>query len=99
MLRKSMSFLVAGMFSAIGTLFGQNAVWTYQGRLTQGGQPANGTYDLRFTLMDSVTLGNNIAGPITNASTIVSSGMFTAPLTFPASAFDGSVRWVEIGVR
>jgi len=80
-------------------LFGQSAVFTYQGRLTQGGQPANGTYDLRFTVMDSVTLGNNIAGPITNSSTLVSSGMFTAPLTLPASAFDGSGRWVEIGVR
>jgi hypothetical protein len=99
MLRKWMWFAVAGLFSATGSLFGQGTVLTYQGRLTQGGQPADGTYDLRFTLMDSVTLGNVIAGPITNASTMVSSGMFTAPLSFPASAFDGSQRWVEIGVR
>jgi len=56
-----------GIFLATGSLFGQVAVLTYEGRLTQGGQPANGTYDLRFTLMDSVMLGN-VTGPITNAS-------------------------------
>lgn len=78
---------------------GQNTVFTYQGRLTDGGQPANGNYDLRFTLTDSLTLGNVIAGPVTNISTLVSSGMFTAALSFPSSAFDGSARWMEIGAR
>ena len=77
----------------------QNTVFTYQGRLTSGGKAANGTYDFRFTLMDSQTLGNVIAGPVTKASTLVSSGMFTASLSFPASAFNGSPRWLEVGVR
>ena len=36
----------------LGTAF------TYQGRLNSTGQPANGHYDLRFTLYDAVTEGN-----------------------------------------
>jgi len=35
----------------VGTAF------TYQGRLVDGAGPANGTYDLQFTLFDAVTAG------------------------------------------
>src|SRR3954464_10561283 len=32
--------------------------FAYQGRLLDGGSPATGTYDLRFTLFDAATGGN-----------------------------------------
>ena len=38
----------------IGTAF------TYQGRLKQGSQPAQGTFDLKFRLYDSATNGSQI---------------------------------------
>ena len=50
--------------------------FTYQGRLTDGGNPANGTFDLRFTIYDSPTNGTALAGPITNSPTSVSNGLF-----------------------
>src|SRR5689334_11005913 len=77
----------------------QYSVFTYQGRLADGGQPADATYDLRMTLMDSLALGNVIAGPLTHCVVVVSGGLCTVSLSFPSNAFDGSARWLEIGVK
>ncbi len=38
--------------------FGQTTAFTYQGRLQTNGVPAEGPYDLRFTLHDAATLGS-----------------------------------------
>lgn len=76
------------------------STFNYQGRLTYNGAPANGIYDLRFAVFDSTNLpGTQIAGPITNSATAVTNGLFTVPLDFGPSAFDGSSRWLEIAVR
>jgi len=77
----------------------QTSAFTYQGRLLDSGQPANGSYDLRFTLADAATNGNYLAGPLTNAPVPVGNGLFAATLDFGASVFGGSARWLEIGVR
>lgn len=77
----------------------QTTAITYQGHLTSGGATANGNYDLRFTLHDSATLGSQIGGTVTLAPVAVSNGLFTATLDFGSSAFDGSPRWLQIGVR
>ena len=77
----------------------QTEAFTYQGRLLASGQPANGSYDLRFTLADNATQGNYVAGPLTNAPVLVSNGLFTVTLDFGTSVFDGSSLWLEIEVR
>ena len=79
--------------SPLGTTF------TYQGRLGDGGSPANGSYDLKFTLCDADIGTGVVAGPLTNAAVAVSNGLFTVVLDFGAGAFSGSARWLEIGVR
>lgn len=79
--------------TALGTGF------TYQGRLTDGGAPASGSYDLQFTLFDAATGGTQVGPTVTASSQTVTSGLFTASLDFGASAFTGSARWLEIGVR
>jgi len=73
--------------------------FTFQGRLTDGGAPANGVYDLTFTLFPTNIGGVAVAGPITNAPTAVSNGLFTVLLDFGASAFPGDARWLEVAVR
>src|SRR5882762_9394950 len=73
--------------------------FTYQGRLTDAGNPANGAFDLRFTIYDWATNGTALAGPITNSPTSVSNGLFTITLDFGPSAFDGTAHWLEIAVR
>jgi trimeric autotransporter adhesin len=76
----------------LGTAF------TYQGRLTDGGASANGTYDLRFILFDVEAFGFPVGPVITNDNVNVSNGVFAVTLDFGA-AFNGAARWLEIGVR
>jgi hypothetical protein len=79
--------------SPLGTAF------TYQGKLTAGGQPASGSYDLMFTLCDASSGGYAVAGPITNAAVTVSNGCFTVALDFGSGVFTDQARWLEIAVR
>ncbi len=80
-------------------LSAQGTAFTYQGKLNSGGNPAQGTFDLRFSIVDSPGGPNVIAGPITNATTSVSNGLFTVLLDFGPNVFAGFARWLEIGVR
>ena len=73
--------------------------FTYQGWLAEGGAPANGSYDFQFGLTDAVTNGNHLGVTLTKAPVPVSNGLFSLSLDFGSAAFDGSGRWLEIGVR
>lgn len=77
----------------------QGTAFTYQGRLTANNVPANGGYDFRFEIYDSVTNGAAVSGVITNADTPVTDGLFTVTLDFGLGVFTGAGRWLEIGVR
>jgi Chaperone of endosialidase len=77
----------------------QGTAFTYQGRLSDGANPTSGTYDLRFWIFDSATGGTLVAGPVTNATTAVSNGLFTIVVDFGAGVFTGAGRWLEISVR
>ena len=54
--------------------FAQGTAFTYQGRLSDSGAPANGVYDLQFTLRDALTAGNQIGRPVTVPSSAFSPG-------------------------
>ncbi len=73
--------------------------FTYQGRLTDGGGPANGSYDLRFILYDAESGGAQVGTTVTKEEVGVTGGLFTVGLDFGIGAFDGSARWMEIAVR
>jgi hypothetical protein len=73
--------------------------FTYQGRLNDGGTPANVTYDLKFTLCDSESGLIVINAPLTNAATAVSNGLFTVTLDFGPGVFTGEARWLDIRLR
>jgi len=87
-------------FAATSSLRAQVTAMIYQGNLNTGSAPANGSFDLTFTLYDSTNVpGNVIAGPLTNAATAVSNGLFTVMLDFGSGPFNGSPCWLEIGAR
>ncbi|MBI2767053.1 MAG: hypothetical protein HYX53_14235 [Chloroflexi bacterium] len=74
--------------------------FTYQGRLTESGAPANGTYDLRFILYDAETGGAQVGTEVEQKDDVtVTNGIFNVVLTFSATAFNGDARWLEIAVR
>jgi len=79
--------------------FAQGSAFTYQGRLNLNGAPANGSYDLSFTVFPSGGVGSAVAGPLTNNATTVSNGLFTVTLDFGVGIFNGQNRWLEIAAR
>ncbi|MGH7993500.1 MAG: hypothetical protein ACREDQ_08285, partial [Limisphaerales bacterium] len=86
------------LFSPVGLAFAQGTAFTYQGRLNDGGAPANGSYDLTFALFNTNITGTALGGTLTNSATAVSNGLFTVTLDF-SNQFDGTPRWLQIGVR
>jgi hypothetical protein len=78
---------------------GQGTAFTYQGQLNAGGGPANGLYDLRFSVYTVPSGGTLAAGFLTNSATPVSNGLFTVVLDFGTGVFDGTTYWLQIGVR
>ena len=77
----------------VGTKF------TYQGRLTDGGKPANAIYDFEFALFDALTTGNQEGGLVKFADVTVTNGLFTVILDFGSTVFKGDARWLSIKVR
>jgi hypothetical protein len=92
-------FLLSVVVLAARVAGAQGTAFTYQGRLTQNAGPATGVYDLRFTLHDSLAGATQVAGPLSNPTVAVTNGLFTVALDFGAGAFNGSPRWLQIGVR
>ena len=77
--------------SPMGTAF------TYQGQLTSGSNPANGSYDFDFTLYDSPTNGAQVGGVWAMAVPVVNS-YFQVTLDF-GNAFNGDARWLMVWVK
>lgn len=85
----------------------QTTAFSYQGKLDDGGIPANGVYDFQFKLFDAPTGGASNApngavqvGPtITINDLAITAGIFTTTLDFGAGSFPGDDRWLEISVR
>ena len=98
--RIASALLALTLFALAGPVaHAQTTAFTYQGSLADGGRPANGNYDFRFTLHDAPNGGVPVAGPLTNAPVTVSNGLFTTTLDFGAGAFPGADRYLEIATR
>jgi hypothetical protein len=90
----SIAFCTAGAQAApVGTAF------TYQGSLRDGGNPAQGTFDLEFTLFEDAAGGSPVLPAVVVEDVAVELGLFTVSLDFGAGAFRGDARWLAIGVR
>lgn len=76
----------------------QGTAFAYQGRLENNGAPANGNYDLTFTLYTTNVDGVAVAGPVTDSATPVSNGLFTVTIDFGAGAFTGNNFWLDVSV-
>jgi hypothetical protein len=93
------AFLLLSILSPqLSPLYAQGTAFTYQGQLQNNGSPANGSYNLTFTLFNTCNGITAIAGPVTNDAVNVTNGMFTVQIDFGAEAFTGQTNWLQIGV-
>ncbi len=79
--------------------FAQTTAFNFQGKLNDGANPANGNVEMQFKLFDSLAGGTQTSATLARPNVAVINGIFSTPLDFGAAAFDGSNRFVEIGVR
>jgi len=71
---------------------------TYQGQLSDGGLPANGSYDFQFALYTSADDGTAVDS-VEVADLAVAGGLVNATLDFTDVPYDGQALWVGIAVR
>jgi len=64
----------------VGVLCANAQTFTYQGKLSSDGMPANGPHDMRFTLYDQVTGGTALSTTVCLDDVEVVEGMFTVSL-------------------
>lgn len=102
-MNKSICFAAIGALTLYGTVVEAapaGDAFTYQGRLTDNNAPANGLYDLSFTLHDVATgLGTLSVDPVQFDDVPVENGVFTVQLDFGGGYFTGEQRWLAIAVR
>ena len=89
---------LCSLFTTVNPLHAQGTAFGYQGRLTSGTNPADGSYDLTFAVFNVLSGVGQVGPTLTNTPTAVSNGMFTVTLDFGPGVFDGADLWLEIGV-
>ncbi|MBX3295205.1 MAG: hypothetical protein KF762_05800 [Acidobacteria bacterium] len=92
------AFLIITLLAG-ATAFGQTTEFTYQGRISDNGSPANGLYDIRFRLFATSTPAGIPLGNNERTNVAVVDGVFTVTLDFGPNAFNGNDRYLEIGIR
>lgn len=72
--------------------------FTHSGVLTENGSPANGLFDLEFTLHASETDPDPVGDPsmLLLTGVPVTNGLFTVALDFGPDVFNGEMLWLEI---
>ncbi len=92
-------FVSLSGFSLLGTAGAQTTAFNYQGSLKDGGNPANGSFQMQFKLFDSLAGAGQIGSTITDVPVTVTAGVFGVKLDFGSNALSGANRWLEIAVR
>ncbi|MGE0598933.1 MAG: hypothetical protein AB7J35_03795 [Dehalococcoidia bacterium] len=72
--------------------------FSFQGRLSTAGAPADGSFDFDFYLYDSLAGGSQVGSTISMAAVPVAAGLFTVDLDF-GDVFHGAQYYLEIQVR
>ena len=72
--------------------------FTYQGFITYSGSPANGSFDLAFSLHDHISAVSQVGSTVTKNAVAVTDGYFNVDLNF-GDVFDGTALWLAIEVQ
>ena len=94
------TFVFIVIFMLTGPLAAQtDTIFTYQGELKQSGEPANGTFNMDFSLWANLVAGEQIGSAIMLNNVDVNEGIFSVELDFGANAFNNAGRWLGIAVN
>jgi hypothetical protein len=75
------------------------SAFTYQGQLTASGVPANGAYDLQFSLCTAASGDTCANPPITQTNVAIVDGLLNTPVDFTDAPFAGDALWIEVAIR
>ncbi|NIP23834.1 MAG: hypothetical protein GWN67_03570, partial [Phycisphaerae bacterium] len=90
--------VLMGCLAQVSQAVPMGTAWTYQGRLLDANDAADGLYDFKFSLYDDPFTGIQKGSTLDINDIDVIDGYFTVVLDFGA-VFDGDARWLEIAVR
>ncbi len=97
----AVSFLVAvaTWLAPAGPALASDTDITYPGELKQGGNLANGPFDMTFALWDALNGGSQVGSTLVRNGVQVTDGRFTVTLDFGPESFLDTGRWLEIEVE
>jgi hypothetical protein len=98
-LRQSALTILVGVLAVVGRLGAAETAFHYQGSLADEGQPAEGIYDLRFTLHATESGDNPLGQSYLATGVPVTNGLFATQIDLGPGLFNGDTRWLEIAVR
>lgn len=93
------SSIALGCFTWISGAEELGTSFTYQGRLRDANHVANGMYDFQFRLFGSAEGDDQVNADVFFSDVSVIDGHFAVGLDFGSGVFDGTARWLEIGIR
>ena len=83
----------------LSTALAQGTAFTYQGHLSNNGNPASGIYDFRFRVAADAAGNNYVGSPFLTNGVAVSAGLFALAVDFGSGIFTGSNFWLQVDVR
>jgi hypothetical protein len=92
---------IAALFLTLNlqpSAFAQGTPFTYQGRLNDGANLANGSYEILFRPFNVLTGGSQLTVPNIR-SVVLSNGLFTTTMDFGSAIFDGGPVFLQLEVR
>ena len=98
---KKLIFIFVLVVAIPSAIWAQGNAFSFQGRLNDGTNPANGAYDLEFRLYPAITGGTPIGGTVVpRPNTALVNGVFSVMLDFGSTVFTSQdSTFIEISVR
>jgi hypothetical protein len=93
-----LSTMLAGLalIAVMPKVAAQRTAFSYQGSLSEGGAPANGSYNFVFSLYNDSTAGSQVGATQTNSAVPVTNGLFATTVDFGDAPWNGQSLWLQI---
>src|SRR5438874_6523899 len=97
--RSTQLILALAVLAGIHAATAEATTLTYNAQLLQNGYPADGFYDVCFTVFEHWGGGNQVGGTLKVGPVPVRDGLLTYTLECADEIFTLPARWLEVAVR